>query len=156
MGAGRVLVGMIFCIIAVMIIIIFVTLGLSVDDLVGIGLLDATLYQSIFLVAIHPYSFMVAFAPAEWSVLAALAVGAFIGGLIAKGAKGGLSVGLLSFSILLLLQIAVGVFFNLSSLIAWYGLLELGGGSVLIDMLLAAAILAVCGAVGGALTGGEN
>ncbi len=151
MGAGRVLAGLLFCIIAIALIIAFVTLGFSIDSIIAMGGPDTSLFQAIFLVAVHPYTFVLV---GSWSILAALAAGAFIGGLIAKGAKSGLAVGSISFTLLLFLQLAVAFVFNFTALELWYALLTLGGGNAIIDLILAAGLLIVCGAIGGALTGG--
>ncbi|NVM53708.1 MAG: hypothetical protein HWN66_08390 [Candidatus Helarchaeota archaeon] len=148
MGAGRVLIGVLFCIVAAAMIIVFVTLGLSVEEVVALGW-PTSLFQNIFLYTMHPYSFI---QYGEWSILAALAAGAFIGGLISKGAKSGLAVGSISFGLLFFLQLAVGVFFNFTELLGWYGFVLFVGGNVIIDIALCAGLLIVCGAIGGALT----
>jgi hypothetical protein len=152
MGAGRVLAGLLFCIVAICLIITFVTLGFSVNSIITMGGPDTSLFQAIFLIAVHPYSFVLLLG--QWSIIAALAAGAFIGGLIAKGAKSGLAVGSISFALLLFLQLAVAFFFDFTAIELWYALLTLGGGNVIIDLILASGLLIVCGAIGGALTGG--
>lgn len=148
MGAGRVLAGVLFCIIAASAIVIFVTLGISVSELETLGY---SVFQGAFLIMVHPYTMIIG---GTWSVLAALGAGAFIGGLIAKGAKAGATVGIISFGLFLFLQIAVGVFFDFSALQLWWAIMDLIG-SVIIDLVLAAGILVAVGAIGGALTGGE-
>ncbi|MFX1294696.1 MAG: hypothetical protein ACFFD2_07560 [Promethearchaeota archaeon] len=147
MGAGRVLVGILIYIIAIVLIIIFVTLELSVDDISGMGF-ETSLFQAIFLTALHPYSLLII--NGSWSIIAAIATGAFIGGLIAKGTKAGIAVGIISFGILFLLQICVTFVFNFGELMAWYG--PLGTTNVILDVTIGTGVSIVCGAIGGAIT----
>ncbi|MHA1129766.1 MAG: hypothetical protein ACTSQI_01245 [Candidatus Helarchaeota archaeon] len=151
MGAGRTFVGILFCIGTVALIIVFVTLGMSAEDV--LGSFDTALVQGIFLIAVHPYTFLIT---GTWSLLAALAAGAFIGGLIAKGAKSGLAVGSISFGLLLLLQISVAFFFDFNALSVWYALITITGGNAILDFVIGAGVMLACGAIGGALTGGGD
>ena len=150
MGAGRTFAGILFCLIVIVIINVFLTLGLSVSDLTAIGF-DTSLFQAIFLIDIHPYTFITG---DGWSILAALGGGAFVGGLISKGAKNGVLVGTITFALLWILQIGIALLFDFNALYFWYALLELVGGSIILDFAISAGILIVAGAIGGAITGG--
>jgi hypothetical protein len=137
---------MILCLAAAILIVFFVTLGYdlsSIPELTGMAV-----YQTIFFLLMEPY-FSVSVG--LWSVLAALAVGAFIGGLASKGAKHGALVGLISWIIIFILYLAVAFVFDFAALATWWGML---GINIVFDIAIGLGVLVVVGAIGGAITGG--
>ena len=147
MGAGRVILGMIFCLVAAILIVFFITLGYNLGDYPELGTLG--LYQAVFLFLFHPYFTILL---GIYSALAALAVGAFIGGLASKGAKHGALVGLLSWIIIFVLYLALTWVFDFASMMAFWN--ALGIINLVIDIVLSLGILVAVGAIGGAITGG--
>lgn len=141
MGAGRVLVGTLFCAVAAYLIVFFVTLNY---DYSALG--DPVSALAVFFWLVHP---LAAINGAMWSALAALAVGALIGGLVSKSPGGGLAVGILSFIVMFIMFIGLTVGFDIGAWITW---IETYSGIIALDLLLSVAILAVVGAIGGKLT----
>ncbi|NVM29516.1 MAG: hypothetical protein HWN65_11810 [Candidatus Helarchaeota archaeon] len=145
--AGKFLIGVLACMVTVEMIILFLTLGLSLEKVVSYNI--TTLWQAIFIIPLHLPTFITS---GMWSIMAALTIGAFIGGLVMKQIKKGILVSIISFGLLLFLQLAVGFLFNFDALIAWYSLISSLGGNVIVDFLVSAFILIAAGAIGGALT----
>jgi hypothetical protein len=145
MGAGRVLLGMIFCLIAAILIVFFITLGYNLSSYPELATLG--LYQAIFFLLFHPYYTI---SLGIYSALAALAVGAFVGGLASKGAKRGALAGLLSWIVIFVLYICLTWLFDFASMMALWSALGIG---LVVDIAISLGIVVV-GAIGGAITGG--
>jgi len=145
MSAGRVLLGIILCLAVATLIVSIVTIIYSLTQIPGLS--DKQVYQLIFFLLMEPYF---AISLGYWSVLAGLAVGAFIGGLASKGAGNGFLVGLINWIIIFILYISVTFVFNFADLSAWWAT----RGIILIvyDMIIGLVVLLVVGAIGGAIT----
>lgn len=144
MGAGRIIVGTLFCLIAAILIVFFVTLRYTAADYSELG--NTAQYAVIFTILLNPIA---AINVKMVSVLAALAVGALIGGLISKSPIGGLLVGVLSFIVIFIVFLSFTVGFDINAWMTW---VNEHGSNVVLDLLACVAILAVFGAIGGKLT----
>ena len=144
MGLGRVLVGLLASVAAAILIVFFVTLGATIGDYSELG--DPATYQIVFAVLLSPYT---AIQLGNWSVLAAIAVGGLIGGLISKSSLGGLAVGLLSVAVVFILFLGLTIGFDLSLWIAW---IEAHAGSILLDLAICLGIWCAVASIGGKLT----
>ncbi len=149
MNYGRVLVGALFCVLAATMIVFFITLGITVAEL---SILTISELPGAFLLVIHPFSLLLS---GTWSVIAALAAGGFIGGLITKNYRAGAIAGVIGFGLMMFLQFAVGCGFNVATFQAWWVLMD-ATGSVVVDIGLGIGIVIVTGAVGGMLTSGKT
>jgi hypothetical protein len=144
MGVGRVLVGVIFCLAAAILIVFFVTLGATLIDYADLG--DPAQYQIIFALILSPYT---AIKIGAWSVIAAIAVGGLIGGLVSKSPTGGLAVGLLSFAVIFILFLGITIGFDINAWITW---ITTWDSSIVGDVLLSLAIFCGTASIGGKLT----
>ena len=150
MNYFRVLIGAIFCVLAATLIVFFITLGISFVGSLSIDILAEL--QNAFLLIIHPASQLLG---GTWSVIAALAAGGFIGGLITKQYRAGAIAGIIGLGFMMVLQFTVGCAFNVTTFQAWWVLMD-ATGSVVVDIGLAIGIVIVTGAVGGMLTSGDE
>ncbi|MFX1294697.1 MAG: hypothetical protein ACFFD2_07565 [Promethearchaeota archaeon] len=144
MGVIRILSGTIFCLVAVLLVILFMTLGSLISDISE--LLSLEIYQIIFYLTMHPYSSAML---GLWIVLIALVIGALIGGLIARSTKGGIAVGFLALAILFMLYLGITWNFNFNAMISYWTLLDT---SIYLDIIISFIILVSLGAIGGKLT----
>ncbi len=144
MGIFRVIIGTLFCLAASILIVFFVTLNYTLPN--ALLLQNPAQYQSIFVLLLDPISAITA---GQWSVIAALAVGALLGGLISKSPLGGLAVGLISFLVILMLFLGLSIGFVVADWIAW---VTVQGSNIAGELALCAGILAGVGAIGGKLT----
>lgn len=145
--SGRLWIGILACWGTVELIILFLTLGLSIAKVASYGI--TALWQAIFIIPLHLPTFLTS---GMWSIMAALTIGAFIGGLLMRTIKKGILVSVICFGLLLFLQFALGFLFDFNALLAWYSLIPALGGNVIIDFLVSAVILIAVGATGGAIT----
>lgn len=138
------IVGTLFCLVAAILIVFFVTLGYQTTNFPELG--NPAHYQAIFALLLNPLTAIMA---GEWSVIAALGVGALIGGLISKSPLSGILVGLVSFVVILILFLGLTIGFDVSLWITW---VTTYGSNVAGELALCAGILAGVGAIGGKLT----
>ncbi|NVM55077.1 MAG: hypothetical protein HWN66_15335 [Candidatus Helarchaeota archaeon] len=144
MGAARVLVGMLFCLAASILIVFFVTLGYAVGNFSDLG--DIIMFQAIFALLLSP---LTAINMGLWSVIAALAVGGLLGGLVSKSPTAGLVMGLLSFLVIFILFLGITVGFDIDAWITWVTSWD---SYIVVDVVLSLGLLAGIGAIGGKLT----
>ncbi len=144
MGAARVLFGTLCCTVAAILIVFFVTLNANLLDYADLGI-TAT-YGTIFPLLLSPIT---AIQLSQFSVLAAIAVGAFIGGLISKSPLGGLAVGILSFAVIFVLFLTLTIGFDFG---AWWSWIQTNGSTMLGDLALSIGLFAGVAAIGGKLT----
>lgn len=148
MGILRVLVGTAFCLAAAILIAFFVGMGAPITQVAELG--TSAPYLVMFAVLLNPVS---AIMVSAWWVIAALGVGALIGGLISKSPLAGLAVGILSFAVILMLFLGLTIGFNVNLWINWVTALN---SNVAVELLLCVGILAGVGAIGGKLTAGSD
>jgi len=144
MGLGRVLVGTLFCLAAAILIVFFVTLGASLGDYTDLG--NPAQYQIIFALLLSPYT---AIKIGAWSVIAAIAVGGLIGGLVSKSPTGGLAVGFLSFAVIFILFMGITIGFDIN---AWATWISTWDSSIVVDIVLSLGIFCGTASIGGKLT----
>ena len=145
LGLARILAGLLFSLGASILIVFFVTLGYNLTNFSTLGTTET--YKIIFAVLLSP---LTAINMNLWSVIAAIAVGGLLGGLISKSPTAGLLVGLLSFVVVFVLFLGLTLgFTNFSSWVTW---VETYSSSIALDLLLCAAIFAGTGSIGGKLT----
>lgn len=144
MGIARIIIGTLFCLATAVLIVFFVTLGYNVANYTQLG--TPAQYQVIFALLLDPIT---AVSINQWSVIAALGVGALIGGLISKSPLGGLAVGLVSFAAIFMLFLGVSIGFDVNLWITW---VSNYGSNVAGELALCAGILGGVGALGGKLT----
>ncbi|HUY00147.1 MAG TPA: YrzE family protein [Candidatus Deferrimicrobium sp.] len=153
--AGKLIAGIIVCMVAIPLIILIVTLGFSLakvealETLVGQDFPINNVVQGIFILGPHSISFLTT---GFWSIIAANLAGAYIGGLVVRSGKKGILVGIISFGLFIFLQLAIGFLFNINTYIEWFTKVSLAGGNVLMDFLMSATLLMAAGAVGGMLS----
>ena len=147
MGAGRIILGMLFGLVTAFLIVFFVTLSLTVSDYAIFT--NPAIYAVIALLLMHPYGMLTL---GIYSAIAAPAAGAFVGGLVSKGAKNGLIAGLLMWVVVFLLYIGLGYSFDFGAMITTWDMI--GMTNVIIDFAMGLGIFCLVGAIGGAITGG--
>jgi len=145
--SGRIYLGVIVCVVTTVLVVLFFTLGFSVDKVLGFGITE--LWQAIFVVAPHSSSLI---GSGMWSIIAALTSGGFIAGLGIRSLKKAIIVGIISLGVLMLLQLALGFLFDFTAYTIWYSLIPSLGGNIFLDFSISAGILMAAGALGGALT----
>ncbi len=149
MVSGNLIAGVIISMLTISLVILILTLEFSLSKFTD-PIKPGNLIQAIFVLAPHPlYGFMT---PGFSSVIIALVGGAYIGGLVVRGAKKGFIVGISCFGLLMFFQIAIGFFFDFSTYQGWLAQINSGDGNIIIDFLLSAGLLVVAGAVGGIIT----
>lgn len=144
LGLARILAGLLFSLAASILIIFFVTLGYTLSEFPELG--TSSMFLVVFAVLLNP---LTAIDMGIWSVIAAIAVGGFIGGLISKSPTSGLMVGLLSFVVIFILFLGLTVGFDIGAWVLW---VTTHGSNVAFDLLLCVAIFAGTGSIGGKLT----
>ena len=145
LGLARILAGLLFSLAASILIVFFVSLGYDVSGFTDLGTTET--YKIIFAVLLNP---LTAINLGHWDVIAAIAVGGLLGGLISKSPTSGLLVGLLSFVAIFLLFLGLSLgFTNFSGWLTW---VETNASNIALDLLLCAAIFAGTASIGGKLT----
>lgn len=145
LGLARILAGLVFSLAASILIVFFVTLGYDLSAFSSLGTTET--YKVVFAVLLSP---LTAINMSIWSVIAAIAVGGLLGGLISKSPTSGLVVGLLSFAAIFILFLGLTLgFTNFSGWLTW---VETYASSIAIDLLLGAALFAGTASIGGKLT----
>ncbi|MFX1295179.1 MAG: hypothetical protein ACFFD2_10055 [Promethearchaeota archaeon] len=144
MNAIRILIGLLFSLAASILIVFFVTLGYNLSNYSSLG--STAIYQTIFAAVLSP---LTSIKMGLWSVIAAIGVGAFIGGLLSKSPLGGLIVGLLSFATILVIFMIITIGFDFSAWITW---VQTWDSSVIADIALCAGLFGGIAAIGGKLT----
>ncbi|MHA1129767.1 MAG: hypothetical protein ACTSQQ_03070 [Candidatus Helarchaeota archaeon] len=144
MSVARVLFGTLCCTVAAILIVFFVTLGASLTDYSQLGVTST--YQIIFPLLLSPIT---AIEVSQFSVFAAIAVGAFIGGLISKSPFGGVTVGILSFAIIFILFLTLTIGFDFG---AWWNWITAHASTIIGDLALSLGLFASIAAIGGKLT----
>lgn len=148
MNILRILLGLVFSLAAEILIVFFVTLGYSLGDFPELG--ASSMFSVIFALILSPFT---AIKLGIWSILAAIAVGGFIGGLASRSPVNGLIAGLLSFVVIFILFLGLTIGFDVNAWITW---VVTNGGSIAGDLALCAGIFAGLGAIGGKITSGKE
>lgn len=142
MGFARILAGLLFSLAGSILIVFFVSLGYDTSGFTALGTTETD--KIVFAVLLNP---LTAINLSHWDVIAAIAVGGLLGGLISKSPTTGLLVGLLSFIVIFFLFLGLTLgFTNFSGWLTWVKY------NIALDLLLCAVLFAATGAIGGKLT----